>query len=443
MTSRVGAISCPIGRSFCSTIQMRESAISASGAFGKRSVRNFPLSNSCMVMVSAYWRLGLRSHHRSVRSAQCATRLVYRQSARDFRCWANAGPWTRESSCKREKSQRATRESCHWKPKRLGAVLRRRSSEHAQRSVPRRHEPRQQERWANSRRNCTFQTILARVTPSAGLPLNARRRYGEISPPMRRIRSRTHPWSISFLSGAGPPRHVRAIQSGLRWRSCLKSYKSRSRLDPKISVGDRRIELRFRMQGDASGEEQMNIGEFDIPGLKLIIPKRFSDVRGHFQETWSDRLFREKIGNVTFVQDNQSLSIKKGTVRGLHFQKPPYAQGKLVRVLQGSILDVSVDIRTGSPTYRRHIAVKLDAVEGAQMWVPPGFLHGFCTLEDQTEVFYKVTSYYSPSHDAGVLWNDPDLGIKSPVDAHSAVLSDKDRQHPRLCDLPAYFQYKE
>jgi dTDP-4-dehydrorhamnose 3,5-epimerase len=187
----------------------------------------------------------------------------------------------------------------------------------------------------------------------------------------------------------------------------------------------------------------MNTGEFDIPDLRLIIPKRFSDARGHFQETWSDRLFREKIGNVTFVQDNQSVSIKKGTVRGLHFQKPPYAQGKLVRVLRGSILDVSVDIRKGSPTYGRHIAVKLDTVEGAQMWVPPGFLHGFCTLEDQTEVFYKVTSYYSPSHDVGVLWSDPDLGIKWPVDARSAVLSEKDRQHPRLSDLPDYFQYKE
>src|SRR5271165_2793796 len=158
------------------------------------------------------------------------------QYARDFRCWVNAGCWKRVSSCKREKSQRATRESCHWKPKRLGAVLRKRSSEHAQRSVPRRHEPRQQGRWANSWRDCTFQTILARVTSSAGLPPNARRRYGEISPPMRRIRSKTHPSIISFLSGAGPRRRVRAIQSGLRWRSCRKSDKSRSRLDPKISV---------------------------------------------------------------------------------------------------------------------------------------------------------------------------------------------------------------
>jgi dTDP-4-dehydrorhamnose 3,5-epimerase len=188
--------------------------------------------------------------------------------------------------------------------------------------------------------------------------------------------------------------------------------------------------------------ERVDVHQLDIPGLTLILPKRFSDARGHFSETWSDRLFREKIENVSFVQDNQSMSAKKATVRGLHFQKPPDAQGKLVRVVRGSIFDITVDIRKGSPTYGRHVAVRLDAVEGAQLWVPPGFLHGFCTLEDQTEVFYKVTAYYSPSHDAGVLWSDPDLGINWPVDAQSAILSDKDWQLPRLRDLPDYFYYK-
>ncbi|MGA8480472.1 MAG: dTDP-4-dehydrorhamnose 3,5-epimerase [Chthoniobacterales bacterium] len=154
-----------------------------------------------------------------------------------------------------------------------------------------------------------------------------------------------------------------------------------------------------------------------------------------------DRRFREKIANVAFVQDNQSMSAKRGTLRGLHFQKPPFSQGKLVRVIRGSIFDVTVDIRKGSPTYRRHVAVKLATVEAAQLWVPPGFLHGFCTLEDETEVFYKVTAYYSPSHDAGVLWNDPDLSIKWLVETDMVVMSDKDQRQPRLCDLPHFFDY--
>jgi dTDP-4-dehydrorhamnose 3,5-epimerase len=188
--------------------------------------------------------------------------------------------------------------------------------------------------------------------------------------------------------------------------------------------------------------KKMDKQKLGIPDVKLIIPKRFSDSRGYFSETWSERRFCEEIANVTFVQDNQSVSARKGTVRGLHFQKPPFAQGKLVRVVRGSILDVAVDIRSGSPTCGRHVAIRLDALEGAQLWVPPGFLHGFCTLENDTEVFYKVTSYYSASHDAGVLWNDEDLSIQWPVDANSAFLSDKDKRLPHLKDLPAYFEFK-
>jgi dTDP-4-dehydrorhamnose 3,5-epimerase len=185
----------------------------------------------------------------------------------------------------------------------------------------------------------------------------------------------------------------------------------------------------------------MEITTFDISNLKLITPKRFGDARGHFSETWSDRLFREQVANVSFVQDNQSMSLKRGTLRGLHFQKPPCAQGKLVRVVRGSICDVAVDIRIGSPTYRRHVAVVLAAADGQQLWVPPGFLHGFCTLEDETEVIYKVTSYYSPGHDAGVLWSDPDLAIKWPIEPDAVVLSDKDQSLPLLRDLPDFFQY--
>ncbi len=168
----------------------------------------------------------------------------------------------------------------------------------------------------------------------------------------------------------------------------------------------------------------IDICEFEIPGIKLVVPKRFNDLRGYFSETWSDRLFRREIADVTFVQDNQSGSAKKGTLRGMHFQKPPFTQGKLIRVIRGSVLAVAVDLRKGSPTYRKHVRTELDGLEGTQLWVPPGFLHGFCTLEDSTEVFYKVTAYYSAAHDAGVLWSDPDLAIDWPVDFASATVSE-------------------
>ena len=183
----------------------------------------------------------------------------------------------------------------------------------------------------------------------------------------------------------------------------------------------------------------MDVQEFKIKELKLILPKRFSDARGYFQETWSNRVYRDALGQVDFVQDNLSLSLRRGTLRGLHFQRSPCAQGKLVRVGRGSIFDVAVDIRKGSPTYGQHVAVTLDANDGAQFWVPPGFLHGFCTLEDNTEVCYKATSYYSPAHDAGVVWNDPDLGIKWPIDTGSVMLSEKDERLPRLRELPSLF----
>jgi len=167
----------------------------------------------------------------------------------------------------------------------------------------------------------------------------------------------------------------------------------------------------------------MDVLKLEIPDVKLVIPKRFTDPRGYFAEGWSDRLFRRVIANEGFVQDSQSMSAKKGTLRGLHFQKPPFAQGKLVQVVRGSIMDVAVDIRRGSPTYRQHVATKLDARNGTQLWVPPGFLHGFCTLEDTTVVFYKVTAYYSADHDAGALWSDPDLAISWPLDLVPPILS--------------------
>jgi dTDP-4-dehydrorhamnose 3,5-epimerase len=159
-------------------------------------------------------------------------------------------------------------------------------------------------------------------------------------------------------------------------------------------------------------------------------------------ETFRQSLFVEEVADFTVVQDNQSLSADVGTVRGLHFQLAPRAQGKLVRCIAGAILDVAVDIRAGSPTYGQSVSAELTSENGHQLWVPPGFAHGFCTLAPSTEVSYKVTDYYSPEHDRGLLWNDPALGIDWPVDANKAVMSGKDRVQPVLADLKDGFVYE-
>lgn len=183
----------------------------------------------------------------------------------------------------------------------------------------------------------------------------------------------------------------------------------------------------------------MQIDSTAIPDVKLISPKYFRDDRGYFVETYrADRLTAAGV-DIVFVQDNQSLSVPAGTIRGLHFQTPPRAQDKLVRCIRGSILDIAVDIRRGSPTYGRHVAVRLSAEDGLQLLVPKGFAHGFCTLEPDTEVVYKVSDYYAPECDRGLAWDDPALGISWPVAADAAVLSPKDRTHPRLADLPPAF----
>jgi dTDP-4-dehydrorhamnose 3,5-epimerase len=181
-----------------------------------------------------------------------------------------------------------------------------------------------------------------------------------------------------------------------------------------------------------------DITGFAIADLKLIRPRQLGDDRGFFSE-----VFRaDWLPDTSFVQDNHSLSARRGTVRGLHFQKNPRAQGKLVRVVAGAILDVAVDIRQGSPTYGHHVAVELSADNWSQLWVPPGFLHGFCTLTDATQVVYKVTDYYSPEHDAAVAWNDPDIGIVWPVSAAEATLSAKDQAAPRLAEIGHPFQFE-
>ena len=176
-----------------------------------------------------------------------------------------------------------------------------------------------------------------------------------------------------------------------------------------------------------------------IPEVKEIRPLRRTDPRGFFSEIFREDVLREQGIGGPFVQENLSLSVDTGVVRGLHFQLPPAAQAKLVRVAAGAIFDVAGDIRRGSPTYGRHVALVLSAKEGNQLFVPEGFAHGFCTLEPNTEVVYKVNRYYSPEHDRGLQWNDPELGIAWPVEESAALLSDKDRRQPRFAELPHHF----
>ncbi|MBD8555134.1 dTDP-4-dehydrorhamnose 3,5-epimerase [Rhizobium sp. CFBP 8762] len=187
----------------------------------------------------------------------------------------------------------------------------------------------------------------------------------------------------------------------------------------------------------------MQFHNFDISNVILIIPKKTGDNRGYFMETFREELFQEQAGPVRFVQENRSFSAEAGTVRGLHFQLPPQAQGKLVSCIAGVLFDVAVDIRQSSPTYGQYISAELTADSGEQLWVPAGFAHGFCTLVPNTVISYKVTNYYSPEHDRGLLWNDPAIGIDWPVSIERVVLSDKDKRHPTLVDLPSSFVVAE
>lgn len=187
----------------------------------------------------------------------------------------------------------------------------------------------------------------------------------------------------------------------------------------------------------------MNIAPQNIPDVCLIKPRVFDDARGWFMESYNYAQAKNSGIDVQFVQDNISFSKKAGTIRGLHFQAPPYEQAKLVRVLRGRILDVAVDIRKGSPFFGQHVAVELSAAGREQLFIPAGFAHGFCTLEDDTEVFYKVTNFYAPEHDGGIIWNDPDLGIEWPVSAQNVLLSDKDQKLPQLKDIRPVFAYED
>lgn len=187
----------------------------------------------------------------------------------------------------------------------------------------------------------------------------------------------------------------------------------------------------------------MEFRSFALDGPFEIRPRKIEDERGYFSETLRLNEFARRAGSVEFVQDNQSLSIRVGTVRGLHFQTKPAAQGKLVRCLAGRLFDVAVDIRTDSPTYGNWISVELSPGENNQLWVPVGFAHGFCTLEPNSVISYRVTDYYSPENDKGLAWDDAAIGIDWPAVADRETLSAKDRRQPKLAELPDYFSMKE
>ena len=183
----------------------------------------------------------------------------------------------------------------------------------------------------------------------------------------------------------------------------------------------------------------MQVESTSFPGVKVLLPVKHADERGFFSETYSRRRFADADIALEFVQDNHAFSVGRGTVRGLHFQIPPFAQDKLVRVIRGSIFDVVVDVRRRSPTFGRFEAFVLTASEWKQLFIPAGFAHGLCTLEPETEIMYKVSNFYSPAYDKGVRWDDPEIGIPWPVPAEAALISPKDRALPPLSMLPNYF----
>lgn len=185
----------------------------------------------------------------------------------------------------------------------------------------------------------------------------------------------------------------------------------------------------------------MKITPYRLPSLFLIEPRRFGDARGFFAETWSQRVLAAAGIEEDFVQDNHSLSQAAGTVRGLHFQTPPHAQGKLVRCGRGRLFDVAVDLRRGSPTFGQWAGVELSAENGLQLFIPAGFAHGFVTREDATEIVYKCSDYYAPACDAGIRWDDPDIGVDWGLTT-PPVLSEKDAHAPLLAGFETPFAWE-
>jgi dTDP-4-dehydrorhamnose 3,5-epimerase len=182
-----------------------------------------------------------------------------------------------------------------------------------------------------------------------------------------------------------------------------------------------------------------NIEPAEIPDIKIFVPRKFGDHRGFFCELYNRRAFAEVGLTQEFVQDNCAFSAERGTLRGLHFQSLPFAQDKLICVTRGRVRDVAVDLRKSSSTFGRHVAIELSAENLRQVFVPVGFAHGYVTLEPNTEVLYKVTNYYAPDHDHGVAWNDPAVGVDWGIAADEVILSEKDRKHPVLAELPDFF----
>ena len=186
----------------------------------------------------------------------------------------------------------------------------------------------------------------------------------------------------------------------------------------------------------------MEVIKTDIDGVVIIEPRIFRDERGYFFESFSQRDFQEKVCNTVFVQDNESKS-SYGVLRGLHFQKTPYAQSKLVRVIKGAVLDVAVDIRKGSPTFGQHVAVELTEDNHRQFFIPRGFAHGFSVLTDEVIFQYKCDNFYAPQSEGALAWDDPELGIDWRIPTDKVLLSEKDCHHSRLRDAEWLFDYNE
>ena len=178
----------------------------------------------------------------------------------------------------------------------------------------------------------------------------------------------------------------------------------------------------------------MNVIKTAIEGVFILEPRLFEDARGYFFESFNQREFEEKLGKTVFVQDNESKS-SYGVVRGLHIQKPPYTQSKLVRVVKGAVLDVAVDVRKGSPTFGQHVAVELTGENHRQFFIPKGFLHGFSVLSEEVVFQYKCDNFYAPASEGAVAWDDPDLGIDWRIPADKVILSEKDKHHPRMKEV--------